>query len=116
MSVETIRARTALLDALEALKTHRASVILVGAQAIYLRTGEAAVALAEFTTDADLAIDPRGLGPDPLVEDAMAKAGFMREPANGNPGAWISAHGIAVDLMVPDRLVLDPIRSRVASR
>jgi len=32
-------ARSALLDALEALREHRNSVIVIGAQAIYLHTG-----------------------------------------------------------------------------
>lgn len=104
VSIETIHARTALLDALEALGVHRDSVILVGAQAIYLRTGHADVALAEYTTDADLAIDPRTLGPDPRIEEAMSAAGFIRDPANINPGTWISARGIPVDLMVPHKV------------
>ena len=34
-------ARTVLLDALEALGEHREALVLVGAQAIYLRVGEA---------------------------------------------------------------------------
>lgn len=101
---EVVQARRALLDALEALGVHRRSVVLVGAQAVYLRTGAADVALAEFTTDADLAIDPRSLTSAPLVERAMTAGGFTRDPANANPGAWISSQGIAVDLMVPDRL------------
>lgn len=40
-------ARTALLDALEALGAHRGAITLVGAQAIYLRVGEADVAVAD---------------------------------------------------------------------
>jgi hypothetical protein len=53
-----IVARRVLLDALDALGTHRGAIILVGAQAIYLRVGEADLAVAPFTTDGDLAIDP----------------------------------------------------------
>lgn len=102
MNIETIRARTVLLDALEALGEHLPSIILVGAQAIYLRTGSAEVALAEFTTDADLVIDPRELSDDPLIEEAMMNAGFVRDPENINPGTWISHDGVPVDLMVPD--------------
>lgn len=123
LSPETILARTALLDALEALGIHRDSVILVGAQAIYLRTGSARVALAEYTTDADLAIDIRTLGEDPHLEDAMTSAGFMRDPVTGNPGAWLSPRGIPVDLMVPDliagtgrRAVTAPPHDRGAMR
>ncbi|PQZ52613.1 hypothetical protein CQ040_10385 [Microbacterium sp. MYb54] len=102
MNPEVVRARRALLDALSALGRHRGATVLVGAQAIYLRTGRAAVALAEFTTDADLAIDPRRLRPDPRLEEALTAAGFVRDPRNPNPGAWVSADGTPVDLMVPD--------------
>jgi len=48
-----ILARRVLLDALEALGPHRDAVVLVGAQAIYLRVGEADLAVAPFTTDRD---------------------------------------------------------------
>lgn len=50
-----VTGRRALLDALEALAEHRDAVVLVGAQAIYLHTGDALVALAESTKDSDLA-------------------------------------------------------------
>lgn len=83
---------------------HRSSIILVGAQAIYLHTGSAEVALAEYTTDADLVLDPRHLASDPLIEDAMTSAGFIRDPSNENPGTWVSPEGIPVDLMVPARV------------
>lgn len=36
-----VEARAALLDAITALEAHKASVILIGSQAIYLRTGHA---------------------------------------------------------------------------
>ena len=68
---EVVKARHALLDALDALGSHKEAVILVGAQAIYLHTGSAEVALAEFTTDADLAIDPELLTDHPLIEAAI---------------------------------------------
>jgi hypothetical protein len=61
-----------LLDALEALGAHRDSIVVVGAQAVYLRTGGADLAVAEFTTDADLAIDPGALRPDPRLDAALA--------------------------------------------
>ena len=41
-----VEARAALLDAVAALEAHKDAVILIGAQAIYLHTGEAEVALA----------------------------------------------------------------------
>ena len=53
-----VRARAALLDAVEALGIHRDAIVLVGAQAIYLHTGAADLAVAEYTTDADFAVRP----------------------------------------------------------
>ena len=99
-----VEARAALLDAVAALEAHKDSVILIGAQAIYLRTGSATFALAEATKDTDLAIDPRKLGEDPRLEEAMTKAGFILNPVSRQPGAWMSPKGIPVDLMVPEHL------------
>lgn len=88
---QVVSARRALLDALEALGTQRDAVILVGAQAIYLHTGGAGVALAEFTTDADLAVDPTKLRADPLVQDSMndrslrTVSGRCAEPSGCRP-------------------------------
>lgn len=99
-----VEARAALLDAIAALEAHKASVILIGAQAIYLRTGNATFALAEATKDSDLAIDTRRLGEDPLLEEAMTSADFILNPVSQQPGAWMSPNGIPVDLMVPEHL------------
>lgn len=41
-----VRTRTVLLDALAALAAHRDSVVVVGAQAVYLHTGDAPTAVA----------------------------------------------------------------------
>lgn len=98
-----IAARSALLDALEALREQRDSVVVVGAQAIYLHSGRADVAIAEATKDSDLAVDPRVLPEQPLLEEAMKRAGFYPN-ANGQPGAWLTPAGIPVDLMVPAAL------------
>lgn len=98
------RARSVLLDALIALTAHRDSIVVIGAQAIYLHTGSASVAVAEATKDSDLGIDLRTLGDDPLIEEAMSRAGFHHDPLAGQPGAWLSPGGIPVDLMVPDAL------------
>jgi hypothetical protein len=96
-----VAARRALLDVLEALGEHRQSVVLVGAQAIYLITGEGDLAAAPFTTDADLALDPARLRPDPPLEAALGSAGFT--PARGKVGTWTSRTGIDVDLLVPEQ-------------
>ena len=98
-----IKARSALLDALEALTEQHDSIVVVGAQAIYLHSGHADVAIAEATKDSDLAVDPRELPDEPLLENAMKRADFYPN-VNGQPGAWVSPAGIPVDLMVPDAL------------
>lgn len=68
-------------------------MILVGAQAVYLHTGQVS-----------FAIDARTLGDDPRLEDAMTSAGFLLDPASNQPGAWVSPRGIPVDLMVPEHV------------
>ncbi len=99
-----VRARSVLLDALEALSAQRESVVLIGAQAIYLYTGELNVALPAMTKGCDLAIDPRTLGVSPRIEEAMRAAGFEIQNERPQPGAWIGRGGIPVDLMVPEAL------------
>jgi hypothetical protein len=99
-----VRARSVLLDALIALDAHRDSVVVIGAQAIYLHTGSGTVAVAEATKDSDLGIDLRTLGDDPLIQEAMTRAGFHHDPLAGQPGSWLSPGGIPVDLMVPDAI------------
>ena len=99
-----VQSRSALLDALEALAEHRDAVVIIGAQAIYLRSPDAPVALAEATKDSDLALDPRVLGDSPLIEEAMTAAGFILNPISNQPGAWQTGYGIPVDLMVPEDL------------
>ncbi|MEU5407489.1 GSU2403 family nucleotidyltransferase fold protein [Nocardia asteroides] len=97
------RTRTVLLDAIDALSEHRAAVIVIGAQAVYLHTGSLDIALPEMTKDSDVAINPVVLKDDPRLEAAMEAAGFVPN-VNQQPGAWISADGIPVDLMVPELL------------
>jgi hypothetical protein len=101
-----IVARSVLLDALEALGLQRKAVVLVGAQAIYVHTGAIELAVAEFTTDADIALDPALLQQVPEIESAMTAAGFHR---GKRVGAWFVSRDIGgvatnveVDLMVPE--------------
>jgi hypothetical protein len=100
-----------LLDALTALAPHGTAIVVVGAQAVYLRTGNADIAVAPYTTDADLALDPNLLGDHPALEAAMRGAGFDLSLVNGHvePGIWVasaSANGeeflVPVDLIVPE--------------
>ena len=101
-----VRARSVRLDALEALEAlealgvHRHAVVLVGAQAIYLHTGEGDIAVAPYTTDADLALNPAVLADDPRLDALMRGAGFV--PAPDQIGTWIGAHRVPIDLLVPE--------------
>jgi hypothetical protein len=104
-----VAARRALLDALAALQEHLASVVLVGAQAVYVHAGEADLVIAPFTTDGDLAIDPRTLASQPLLEVALRAANFQSE--DGRVGVWNRTVDVAgvltnipVDLLIPDSL------------
>lgn len=99
-----VQSRAALLDALDALAEQRDAVIIIGAQAVYLHAPPGLSRLAESTKDSDLAFDPRGLNDNPRIEEAMSKAGFILNPRSRQPGAWQTATGIPVDLMVPTAL------------
>ncbi|WP_206184695.1 hypothetical protein [Thermoactinospora rubra] len=72
---EYVLARSVLLDALAALGPHIDAVVLVGAQAVYLHTGDADIAVAPTTTDADIALAPDKLRDEPLLEEALRAAG-----------------------------------------
>ncbi len=101
-------ARQVLLDALAALGVHRNAIVLVGAQAIYLRVGDADLAVAPYTTDADLAIDPAVLAEIPPIEQALIAAAFQPKTRD-SVGIWITKRPtslgpdteVAVDLLVP---------------
>jgi hypothetical protein len=102
-----VLARRVLLDALETLEEHRENLILVGAQAIYLHTGEAEFPAAEFTTDGDIAIDPTDLKPAPKLDQLLAEAGFTSDPRE--VGRWIARPQlegrtveVPVDFLVPE--------------
>nr|WP_255216261.1 GSU2403 family nucleotidyltransferase fold protein [Pseudenhygromyxa sp. WMMC2535] len=109
------------MDALEALGPHRDATILVGAQAIYLHTGEAELAVAEYTIDADLALDPELLDEIPPLEQALQDAGFLHMGKSG-VGVWKTSRPdrdggdveVQVDLLVPS--AVSPGRGRRAAR
>ena len=103
----TVLARRGLLDALEALREHQDAIVLVGAQAVYLRTHDAGFSVSAYTMDADLGVDPALLDDEPLLEALMRKAGFGLR--NGiDPGMWMRRQDnfeLEVDLLVPATLV-----------
>ena len=91
-----------MLDVLDVLGPHLKSVILVGAQAIYIHTGEAEFAISPFTYDADLAIDPFKLAASPRLVEVMEKAHFG---LTDQPGLYKRIiDGAQVDLLVPAAL------------
>jgi hypothetical protein len=104
-------ARRVLLDALVALRDQSEALTIVGAQAIYLRSPEVGFsAVASYTSDADLSLDPQRLADAPLLEEAMTRAGFVRS-VHDHAGSWVrtervgnTVEDIPVDLLVPDAL------------
>jgi len=100
-----VAARAVLLDAFGALEPHLGALILVGAQAVYLRAGEGELAVAPYTTDGDIAIDPGLLAKEPELAKAMAGALFQ---VSTEVGRWLAERTIdgkqylvPVDLLVP---------------
>jgi hypothetical protein len=104
-----VAARRTLLDTLVALRGQADAIVVAGAQAVYLRAGEADLAVAPYTTDSDLALDPKALGPDPLLEAAMTGAGFALDVSRGHiePGIWVRRVTIdGVEALVPVDLIV----------
>ncbi len=79
-----VPARQVLLDALKAQGDQKEAVVLVGAQGIYLHTGDTDLAVAPFTTDGDVAINPEKLRVDPKLEEALRDAGFRTDDPSGS--------------------------------
>ena len=104
--VQYVEARRALLDALTALQPHIDAFVLIGAQAVYVRTSGRLPGYQPFTTDADLALDPSRLATIPLLADAMLDAGFEY---SGEPGIWnrhMVRPGFSGDITVPVDLIV----------
>lgn len=108
---EYIAARRVLLDALDALAGHRQSLILIGAQAVYVHTGAGSLNVPVMTTDADLALDTATLQDEPDIAAAMHAAGFIA----GQPGHWSGPGDVAIDLMVAPHQSNRPQRSARAA-
>lgn len=114
----TVAARRVLLDGLVALEPHLPAVTVIGGQAVYLRSADAAITTAAYTSDGDLGIDPRHLRPEPHLDIALRDAGF--EPMHRQPGLWLKPERvdgtevrIELDLLV-GRCVVEQVGRRSA--
>ncbi len=113
--IEYIEARRVLLDALSALRGQLDAVVLVGAQAVYLRTAGRLPTYQPFTTDADIVVDPGRLADRPALGAAMTAAGFV---LTSEPGIWEARVSrpelgdvvVPVDLIVPMEIAAGPGR------
>ena len=94
---EYVAARHVLLDALGALHDHLDNLILVGAQAVYLHTGDGTLNVPPMTTDADLALNTQRLAGTPEIAQTLIDAGFT---PSTNPGHWLGTQDVAIDIMV----------------
>ena len=116
-----ILARRVLLDALDAFGEHRDAMVLVGAQAVYLHVGDAGLAIAPFTSDGDLVLNPAVLAEIPPLETALRGAGF-RPKRSDSVGVWVAHHPagnsekieVCIDLLVPAEV--SPGKGRRAAR
>lgn len=113
LRIEYVEARRVLLDALDALRPHLDAVVLIGAQAVYLRTTGRLPTYQPYTTDADIVLDPTRLLDIPPLGKSMTEAGFV---LTGEPGIW-EAHflrpGFADEILVPVDLI---VPERMASK
>ncbi len=100
-------ARSALFDALRALAPlPEKSIVLVGAQAVYLRAPEQVIpSIAPFTLDGDIVADPHKIRRPRIIIELLEGAGFTLRGANGLyvlAGAPIDEQYAArVDIFVP---------------
>lgn len=110
-SPEYVVARRTLLDVLTALEDHIDNLILVGAQAIYVHTGDRGLPIPPMTTDADIALNVLGLGDHPEISERLRDAGFL---PGLNPGHWVGADSWFDLMVVPHQSGRDSRTARAA--
>jgi hypothetical protein len=106
---EFVVARKNLIRILRALAIYDPrSVIVVGAQAVYLRTSQVVLPFAPFTYDSDLVLNPQLLATSPPIRTTLFENGYVHR--DNQPGLyWASGddarrneQGTQVDLLVPE--------------
>jgi len=76
--------RETLIDAIEALKRLSSEgFVLVGAQAVYLRSPEIELPIPPFTLDGDVVVDPRKIRRPRAILESLETAGFTLRGHNG---------------------------------
>ena len=83
-------AREVLLDALDALSEQLDAIVVVGAQAVYLRAGEVDIAVAPYTTDADVALDLTHLVDEPTLVELLTSGDFKLSEKDRQPGVRVT--------------------------
>lgn len=110
LRIEYIEARRVLLDALSALRPQLDAVVLIGAQAVYLRTAGRLPTYQPYTTDADIVLNPGRLLDNPPLGRSMTEASFV---LTDEPGIWEARFErpgfqdeivVPVDLIVPEQV------------
>jgi hypothetical protein len=110
LRIEYVEARRVLLDALDALRPQLDAVVLIGAQAVYLRTAGRLPTYQPFTTDADIVLNPARLLDNPPLGRSMTDANFV---LTDEPGIWEARFErvgfrdgivVPVDLIVPEQV------------
>jgi hypothetical protein len=108
----TIVARAALIEVVNALGPQAPAAVVCGGQAVALRTPDFDLRIQPYTKDADLALDPILVLPEPSVPGAMKLLGF--EPDQSWPGNHRRERdGALVDLVVPQTLGEQSAKTRV---
>ncbi len=106
-------AREILLDVLATLSVYPSSaIIVVGAQAVYLRTAMIIIDAAPFTIDSDIAIDPRIIPETPSLRALLEDHGYVLR--DNQPGLYSAPHlephiseAANVDIIVPELFAAD---------
>lgn len=106
----TARSRRLLIETVAELQPFHESLTVIGSHAVYARAeGLFEGYIFESTADADLAVDPAFVGPDPRIIDLMQSAGLERAHPD-RPGIYGyagEAHipqltRTTIDLLVPE--------------
>lgn len=95
---ELVESRAAVLDALAALAEQRRAVVLVGAHAVYLRVGDAGLAVDPYTLDADMVLWPELLLEHPPLHQLLRE---RFRPVPDRIGRWRGRRAV-VDFLVPE--------------